>query len=324
MADRALPPLSSGLRGRLGNLLIERVLTSLGPLSRLHPRAQGLREGVTVREDVAYDEGDPVRRLDVYRPVGSGRRPLPTVLYAHGGAFRILSKASHWAIASAFAQRGWQVLNIDYRLGVPFPAALEDAAAAFCWAVAGAQRLLVDLDRFVLAGDSAGANLVTALAIAASWRRREPYAKAIWDTGVRPAALIAGAGMLQVSAPERYTARGDIPALYRDRIEAACRTYLPDDSGDPDAFALADPLAFLERADAPDRPFPRTFAAAGTLDPVLDDTLRLGPALRALGVDVEVRTYPGGRHAFHVVPWTALSRAYWADQDAFLQPLLRG
>jgi acetyl esterase len=325
MAKRQLPPLSSGLRGRLSNRFIERTLEALGPISRLHPRAESLRTGVTVHENIPYDDAEKVRRLDLYRPTGSGSKGrFPTILYMHGGAFRILSKESHWAIASAYAQRGWQVFNIDYRLGVPFPAALEDACAAYGWLIDRADRFKVDLDRVVVAGDSAGANLATAIAIAASWPRREPYAKSVWNTGVSPAALVAGAGMLQVSHPERYTARREIPALYRDRVEAACRTYLPDDAGDPDAYALADVLPFLERARDPVRTFPRTFAGVGTLDPILEDTTRLGPALRALGVDVDVRTYEGGRHAFHVVPWTRLSREYWADQDAFLQPVLEG
>lgn len=323
MARRQIPPLSSGLRGRLSNVFIERTLGALGSISRLHPRAEALRAGVTVHENIPYDDLEPVRRLDLYRPVGARGR-LPTILYAHGGAFRILSKESHWAIASAYAQRGWQVFNIDYRLGLPFPAALEDACAAYCWLVERAERFEVDLDRVVVAGDSAGANLATAIAIAASWPRREPYAKSVWNEGVTPAALVAGAGMLQVSHPERYTSRPEIPALYRDRVEAACRTYLPDDGGNPEDYALADPLPFLERASPPVRPFPRTFAGVGTLDPILEDTTRLGPALRGLGVEVEVRTYEGGRHAFHVVPWTRLSRAYWADQDAFLRRLNPG
>ena len=78
----------------------------------------------------------------------------PTVLYLHGGGYCIGSLDSHRCmlthLASAIEGR---VLAVDYRLAPehPFPAALDDACAAYRWLVAGD----ADPARVVVAGDSA-------------------------------------------------------------------------------------------------------------------------------------------------------------------------
>jgi alpha/beta hydrolase fold len=75
------------------------------------------------------------RRLAAHRDdvVGRAERrhkgpPWPIVFYVHGGAFRILSKDTHWVMALSFARRGFVVFNVSYRLAPKhrFPAPLED------------------------------------------------------------------------------------------------------------------------------------------------------------------------------------------------------
>src|SRR5439155_19026230 len=131
----------------------------------------------------------------------------------HGGGFRILSKDTHWVMGLAYARRGYLCANISYRLAPrhPYPAAVADACAAYAWVVERIREHGGDAARLVLAGESAGGNLVTALAVAASYRRSEPYARAVWDTGVSPAAVIAACGILQVSDTERFAPRKRLP-----------------------------------------------------------------------------------------------------------------
>ena len=130
--------------------------------------------------DVAYDDsGLAEHRLDIYRPRGLARGELdrvPVVLYVHGGGFRILSKDTHWVMGLAFARRGYLVFNVSYRLAPRhrFPAAVQDVAAALEWVRQNAARYGGDLDRLAFAGESAGANLVTSLALMSSYRRTEP------------------------------------------------------------------------------------------------------------------------------------------------------
>ena len=72
--------------------------------------------------------------LDIYRPrdaVG----PLPSIVYIHGGAFSMMSKDTHRIMAYVLAAQGYQVFNINYRLGPVhcYPKPLKDAMAALEW-----------------------------------------------------------------------------------------------------------------------------------------------------------------------------------------------
>ena len=128
------------------------------------PIAKPERHGIRLLRDVPYrDSGRRSHLLDIYRPKGAGLRPA--VLYVHGGGFAILSKDTHRVMAMAFARQGYVVFNINYRLGPQhrYPAALEDAAAALLWVKEHARAFGADPSPIVLAGESAGANLVAAL-----------------------------------------------------------------------------------------------------------------------------------------------------------------
>ncbi len=86
------------------------------------------------------------------------------ILYLHGGAFCLGSPDTHWSITSRLAKTsGMSVWVADYRLAPehPCPAALDDALA--CYQALRAQGYAAD--RIFLAGDSAGASLVLALAL---------------------------------------------------------------------------------------------------------------------------------------------------------------
>ena len=67
-----------------------------------------------------------------------------------------------------------------------------------------------------------------------------------------------------------------------------------------------------------ERPLPPFFISCGEKDPVLTDSVDLDAALRALGVDVELRTYEGELHAFQALPWRPHERASWEHLFAFL------
>src|SRR5207245_9192492 len=105
-----------------------------------------------------------------------------------------------------FARAGYAVVNISYRLAPshPFPAALEDTCAAYLWLAQHGPRHGMDLSRVVVAGESAGGNLVTALALAHSMRRAEPVGRAGCDAGVVPRAGLPAYAMLPVSESERF------------------------------------------------------------------------------------------------------------------------
>jgi acetyl esterase len=243
------------------------------------------------------------------------------VLYVHGGAFRMLSKDSHWLMALAFARRGHLVFNINYRLAPKhrFPTAVEDVCAAYTWVIANAAKWGGDPSRIVVAGESAGANLVTSLTIAATYRRREPWARAVFDLGVVPKATLPACGMLQVSDPERFSRRRKLPRWTADHIEIVSDDYLPERSfAAPHGLDLADPLLVFERGDRPDRALPPFFIIAGTHDPIFDDSRRLHAALANVGADSELAVFPGEIHAFHALVWRPAARDAWRRMLEFV------
>jgi acetyl esterase/lipase len=317
--------LSERLRRHAGALVVDNFFRGIATVGRWHPRAKPERHNVRVEHDVEYlPTGLAEHRLDVYRPVTGGEAgALPAVLYVHGGGFRILSKDTHWVMALAFARQGYVVFNVSYRLAPahPFPTPLADVCAAFAWVVGNAARFGADPTRLVLAGESAGANLVTALAAATAYERPEPWARAAWELGVVPRAVLPACGMLQVSEPERFRERWPrmSPFVY-DRLAEVSEAYLDGYRGaSPEALDLADPLVLLERGRTPERKLPPFLATVGTKDPLLDDTRRLKGALDALGVECEAHYYPGEMHAFHALVWRPNARRFWAHTYRFLE-----
>ena len=307
------------LRMRAGAFFVDNAFRGLSRLGQLHPHADPAHHGVDVIRDVAYrPTGRRARRLDVYVP-RDATAPMPVVLYVHGGGFRILSKETHWMMGLAFARRGYLVFNINYRLAPadPFPAAVEDVCAAYAWVAENAERYGGDVERLVLAGESAGANLVTTLALCATMRRREPYARAAFDTEIVPRAVLPACGMLQVTDSERFGRRKKLPAFIADRIEEVARDYLG--SSPPEDTDLADPLLVLEGDEPTDRPLPPFYTFVGTRDPILDDTRRLHAALERRGATCEIRYFPGEAHAFHAMVWRPAAMECWRGSFEFLK-----
>lgn len=310
------------VRQGVGSKLAEGFFAGASRLGKLHPDAKPEKHGVQVLRDIPYASGArEEHHLDVYRPLDLAG-PAPCVLYIHGGGFRILSKDTHWIMGLAFASRGYVVFNIGYRLAPKhrFPAAVEDVAQAYLWMVEHAAEYGADLDRLVIAGESAGANLAAGLTLCTVYERPEPYAKAVFDAGVVPRAAIPACGVFQVSDMERYRRRKPrFPTFLMDRLREVEVGYLgdaPDRHGD--ALDLADVVSWLERGEAPARPLPPFFLPVGTKDPILDDTRRLDRALRALGASSEAAYYPGDIHAFHAFVFLESARRCWRDQFAFL------
>lgn len=97
----------------------------------------------------------------------NGRTPEKAILHLHGGAYRF--DLNHYGsqyrrVAHQYAEiSGAGVLTLDYRVAPPdpYPAALEDAAAAYAWLL---DRGYAGED-IIIAGDSAGGGLALALTL---------------------------------------------------------------------------------------------------------------------------------------------------------------
>ncbi len=121
---------------------------------------------VGVVSDLEIPTADGPIRARRYEP---GRAPTagPLVVYCHGGGHVIGDLDTHDQPCRFLAREiPAVVLAIDYRLGPehPFPAAVDDAMAAFRFAYEHAAELGADRDRIAVAGDSAGGNLAAVVA----------------------------------------------------------------------------------------------------------------------------------------------------------------
>lgn len=308
------------LRKNAGAAIADGFFRGLANLGRLHPRADPSRHRVSVTLDHAYSPRDPEHhRYDLYRPDGTPPpEGWPVVLYLHGGGFRILSKDTHWLMGLAFARKGYLVVNASYRLAPrhPFPAAIEDGCEAYAHMIRELATLGADPQRVVIAGESAGANLAASVALACCYPHTEPFAKAVYDLGVVPRAVVAACGIFQVSDTHRFARRRPLPWWLSDRLLEVTEAYLG--RSEHPTLDLADPLVLLERGVTPSRPIPPFFLPVGTRDPLLDDTRRMHAALTALHTHPEARYYPGEVHAFHAFIWRKAARQCWRDTYDFL------
>ncbi|HTR85876.1 MAG TPA: alpha/beta hydrolase [Reyranella sp.] len=106
-------------------------------------------------------------RVRLYRPAGSVARLLPAILFFHGGGFTIGSLEGYDLPCRYFCNRtGCAVVAIDYRLAPEhkFPAAIDDAVAAFRWLASDGAGFGIDPARIIVAGDSAGGTIAAVLA----------------------------------------------------------------------------------------------------------------------------------------------------------------
>lgn len=194
-----------------------------------------------------------------------------TILYLHGGGFCAGSPATHRALTSRLARAcGLPVFAAAYRLAPehPFPAAVEDAIAAF--------RALCETGPVAIAGDSAGAQLALSTALAA--RERSLQA---------PIALLLFSPWIELA---------DIPGDRSDDVttSTAWLTACADHYVANERATLASPL----RADL--GALPPALIQAGADELLLRDATALHAALQRAGVEVRCEIVPGRWHAFQI------------------------
>ncbi|HOX58400.1 MAG TPA: alpha/beta hydrolase [Candidatus Paceibacterota bacterium] len=129
--------------------------------------------GVQVLRDLEYVQGGHERnRLDLYLPEKAAR-PLPVILWVHGGGWTRGDKTN--GPAFRFATKGYAVASINYRFSqhAIFPAQIHDCKAAVRWLRANAREFGLDADHIGAWGSSAGGHLVALLGTTAGVRELE-------------------------------------------------------------------------------------------------------------------------------------------------------
>ena len=105
--------------------------------------------------------------LDLYLPKDAGR-PLPVIVFLHGGGWRGGTRTTGPDFRRFFAQDGFAMASIEYRLtpSVTFPSNVEDVKTAVRWLRANAATHGLNADRICLWGTSAGGHLAAVAALA--------------------------------------------------------------------------------------------------------------------------------------------------------------
>lgn len=132
------------------------------------PKLQGPREDVASVEDRVIKTADGALTLRFYRGIGAPPQDAPALLYLHGGGWVIGNLQSHDEICRWFAnEAGCVVVCPDYRLAPEhkFPAGLTDCLEALNFMANCAADLGIDPQRIAVAGDSAGGNLASVVAL---------------------------------------------------------------------------------------------------------------------------------------------------------------
>ena len=107
-------------------------------------------------------------QLDLYLPAQPIRRPIPVIVFAHGGGWSAGTRTTGPDFNRFFARDGFAMASIEYRLtpSITFPANVEDVRTAVRWLKANAAAHALDADRICLWGSSAGAHLVAVAGLA--------------------------------------------------------------------------------------------------------------------------------------------------------------
>jgi acetyl esterase len=206
------------------------------------------------------------------------------LVYYHGGGWVAGDLDTHEAPCRFFAREsGMAVLSVDYRRAPEhrFPAAVDDALAAFRWASAETARLGVPPERVAVGGDSAGGNLAAVVSLLTAR-----------EGGPRPSAqlLIYPVTDLSEKRPSyRLFAEGFFLAE-RD-MDWYRRQYLPDEAAALDP--RASPLLAPDLHDLP----PAVVLTAG-FDVLRDEGEAYARRLAEAGVPVTHRRLPGQIHGF--------------------------
>lgn len=110
-----------------------------------------------------FGEPSSSQKLDLYLPAATSSK-LRVLVYIHGRGFAVGARTmASAAIVKAILDAGFAVASLDCRLSgeAPFPAAVQDVFQAVAYLKANAARWILDADRQVIYGESAGANLAS-------------------------------------------------------------------------------------------------------------------------------------------------------------------
>ena len=236
------------------------------------------------KKDMTYPTAGGTQQVRIYTPEGAGSGPLPVIVYYHGGGWVIATVDTYEASAMALAKKAKAIVaSVEYRHAPEnkFPAAHEDALAAYKWALANAAQFGGDPARVAVAGESAGGNLAANVAIMA---RDGNMQKPVHMLLVYP---VSGTDMNTPSYIQNQNAmplsKGAM-GWFVDKTLAK-----PDDAKSP-------MLNLTTMVDL--KGLPSATVITDSIDPLMSEGKMLAEKLKAAGVPTTYKNYEGVTHEF--------------------------
>lgn len=240
-------------------------------------------ENVT-SEDRVVDDRVPIR---IYRPEPSSKQisaqqRLPVVMYFHGGGWVIGNITTHDAVCRRVCSEAHcVVVSVDYRLSPehPFPAPFDDCYDATKFVASHGNELGVDTAKLVVAGDSAGGNLVAAVAL--KTRNTSDFALL--------AQILIYPVIDSACDSESYEAFATGYGLTRETMQYFWECYLG--GRNRRAYAIPAKAITLEL-------LPEAIVVIAGYDVLRDEGLKYASDMQSAGVQVTVLQYDSAIHGF--------------------------
>lgn len=238
-------------------------------------------EKVADVDNRTIDGPEGKNKVRIYTPDGPG--PFPVIVYYHGGGWVIADLDTYDATPRALANAAQAIVVSSHYRQAPehkFPAAHEDAFAAYKWTLAHAREINGDSNRVAVAGESAGGNMAAAVSMMA---RAQKVQMPVHQLLIYPVADTA-------MDTESYQENADAKPLSKPAMEWFAKHAI-------DPKDKSNPLLALVRA--PDlRGLPVTTIITAQIDPLRSEGKAYAEKLEAAGVSVSYRNYEGVTHEF--------------------------
>lgn len=253
--------------------------------------AATLPGGIKVERNIPYVEnGHPKQVLDLFLPEHASDKPLPLMIWIHGGAW-LAGNQAHPPVLY-LVKEGFAVASIQYRFSQDaiWPAQAYDCKAAIRFLRANAARYHFDPNRFGVGGDSAGGHLAAFVGTSGDVKEVEGD---LGNTNVssRVQAVVDWFGPTDLTAMARQS--GPHSMIRHDAPNSPESHLLGGPVQEKRELArTANPLTYIDKSDPP---FLIMHGDNDQLVP-LGQSVILAKALIDAGVEVTMKTLHGAGH----------------------------
>jgi len=241
----------------------------------------------SVTRNIPYtDNPTPRQNFDLYLPGISNGKPLPFIVWIHGGAW--IMGIKDWDNVKYLVSHGYALASIDYRIAPrdQFPAQIQDCNTALNFIIAHAADYGLNPKELIIGGASAGGHLALLLGLA---RSEKSFGA---NPSIRPLAILDFFGYTDLNH-----AMDDLQAIHAEKGIKLFQDVGPKLLGAPvdqsaDKLSLASPIRYLNVNSSP------TLILDGSKDDLVPaiQGQHLHQAMDALGLKNQFILVPGAGH----------------------------